>query len=394
MNEMKLSKGRMALVLLALFLSTSCTMGDMVIVPIASNLYEVFPQVGLVNAIISASALVGVPFCIVGGHLTDRMNKKTLMVGGFALYTAASIFGCVYENVYYILICRLLSTGVAWGLTSSAALGIIAELYEDEGKRGTVNGWYNAVMAAIGAVMSFVAGILAVSAWQHAFRTYWINIPILIMLAVFLPSMPPVKKAVTDKVKVKATAGWYKDLIPLLIEIFAVASSYYVIAYMISIYVADTGIGNEAFSGTLSSAGTICSFLANLGFGLIYTKMKKATAIPSLVLLGIGFLLMAFLPVQAVAVVACALMGAAWGIFYSFFYTECSVVVPEDRQGTAIGITSAVNGMAMFVCTYEVTGLKSVMGAQSVASVFPVFAAICLAAAVYAVFHWMRVKKA
>ena len=41
MNTRKLSKARMILILLALFLSTSCTMGDMVIVPIAGNLYDV-----------------------------------------------------------------------------------------------------------------------------------------------------------------------------------------------------------------------------------------------------------------------------------------------------------------------------------------------------------------
>ena len=397
MNTRKLSKARMILILLALFLSTSCTMGDMVIVPIAGNLYDVFPQVGLVNAIISAPALIGVPFCLLGGYLSDKMNKKILMVIGFALYTVTSVFGCAFENVYFILVCRLIATGVAWGLTSSAALGIIAELYEDEGKRGPVNGWYNAVMAALGSVLSLVAGYLAVSAWQNAFRAYWINIPILILLVVFLPSMPAEKKEASAAEEVKkgrtTQAGWMKGLIPILIQVLLVASSYYVITYMISVYVIDTGIGNEAFSGTLSSAGTICSFLANLAFGLIYSKLKKATAIPSFIAIGAGFLLMAFFPSRAVALVVCALMGGFWGIFYSFFFTECSVVVPEEKQGTAIGITSAVNGIAMFLCTYLVTGLKSVMKAESVTAVFPVFGIVVLGVCVYVVLLLMRGKK-
>lgn len=237
-------------------------------------------------------------------------------------------------------------------------------------------------------MLSLVAGYLAVSAWQNAFRAYWINIPILVLLILFLPSLPPKKGEDRAEARVKDTGasskGWFVKLLPILVQVLLVATSYYVINYMISVYVTDTGIGNEAFSGTLSSAGTICSFLANLAFGFIYGKLKKATAIPSFLVIGIGFMLMAFLPSKGVAIATCAVMGGFWGIFYSYFFTECSVVVPEEKQGTAIGITSAVNGIAMFLCTYAATGLKSVMGAKSLASVFPVFGAVVLAVCVYA----------
>lgn len=72
--------------------------------------------------------------------------------------TVQAVVGSLGEIDILANMPRLIATGVAWGLTSSAALGIIAELYEDEGKRGTVNGWYNAVMAALGSVLSLVAG--------------------------------------------------------------------------------------------------------------------------------------------------------------------------------------------------------------------------------------------
>ena len=395
MKTNKISGARLVLALAALFLSTCCTMGDMAIVPIFSVFYEIFPQTALVNAIISAPSIVGLFFCLIGGYLTDKVDKKWLMVAGFALYTVTSVFGAAFKNVYYILFCRCMATGAGWGLTSSAAFAIIADLFEDEQKRGAVNGWYNAAMAIIGAVLSFVGGILAVGAWKNAFHTYWINIPILLMLIIFLPSMPAVQKAVVEKKAASSTnlQGWYKGLIPIVIEVILVASCYYVIAYTISVYVAETGIGNEAFSGTLSSLGTIFSFLANLGFGIVYAKLRKATAIPSFVVLGIGFLMMAAFPTKSVAMVACAFMGAFWGIFYSFFYTETTVVVPEEKQGTAIGIVNAVNGMAMVVCTYGITLLKSVTGKDTLAGVFPILGVICLAVAVFAAVIWKKAPK-
>ncbi|MGL4284341.1 MFS transporter [Eubacterium aggregans] len=221
MEAKDLSKKKRVLILVALFLSTCCTMWDMVIVPIASNLYSVFENVMLVNAIISGPAITGVLFCIIGGRLTDRMNKKTLMVIGFSIFTVTSIFGCTVENGVYILICRLMATGVAWGLTSSAALGILAELYLDEKKHGTIIGWYNAAMAIIGAMLSLVAGNLAVNGWQLAFQTYWIAIPVLAMLIVFLSSMPS-KIGEKKHEKIKGDAGWYRKLIPLSLQIFFV----------------------------------------------------------------------------------------------------------------------------------------------------------------------------
>jgi len=399
MNAKKMSKARLALALAALFLSTSCTMGDMAVVPIFANLFEVFPQTAIVNGIISWPSIVGLFFCLIGGYLTDKMDKKWLMVIGFALYTLTSVFGCAIENVYYIAACRCLATGAGWGLTSTAAFAIIADLYEDENKRGTVNGWYNASMALMGAALSFIGGILAVTAWQNAFRTYWINVPILIMLIAFLPSLPPKKEAAAESKAASAASGkdltgWYKPLIPIIIQVLVVASCYYVIAYMISVFVADAGIGNEAFSGTLSSVGTIFSFLANLVFGLYYAKLKKATGLPSFLVLGAGFLLMGLVPTRGVSMVCCALMGAFWGIFYSFFYTETTVVVPEEKQGTALGIINAVNGLCMVVCTYGVTALEGVMGTESIVPLFPILGVLCLLIAAFAAVLVIRAKKA
>lgn len=393
METSKLSKGSVTLILVSLFLSTMCTMGDMVIVPIAGNLYDVFDNVMLVNAIISAPAVTGLLFCLIGGRMVDKMDKKFVMILGFVIFTLSSVFGAVIENVYYVLICRLLATGVAWGLTSTAALGILADMFLDEEKHGMVVGWYNAAMAAIGAVLSFVAGNLALSGWKTAYNTYWAAIPVLVMLILFLPSAPPKQLSGNSDKTAKGAAGWYKPLLPLCGQVFFIGAAYYVIVYVIAVYVADAGIGNEAFSGTLSSIGTIASCLACMSFGVVYTKLKKATPLPSFFLIAAGFFLMAAFPNRAIAVICCAVMGASWGIFYSYFYAHCTEIVPEQMQGTALGIVGAVSGIASFFCTYMVTGLQSVMGVTSSVGVWPAFGVISLVVAVLSVIGYVKTRK-
>ena len=82
-----LPKWRLVLALAALFLSSMCTMGDFVITPIVSNIYEVFGEQSefLVNLGITGPAIVGLPFGLAAGFLCDRMDKKVVMVVGFAI---------------------------------------------------------------------------------------------------------------------------------------------------------------------------------------------------------------------------------------------------------------------------------------------------------------------
>ena len=131
MTEAKqLTKGRMVLALAALFLSSMCTLGDLVVNPIVANLYEVFandPE-WLINFGITGPALVGLPFGLLAGLLCDRIDKKWVMVAGFAIFTVSAVFGA-QENIYAFVTLRCFATGVGWGITNTAALSILADMF-------------------------------------------------------------------------------------------------------------------------------------------------------------------------------------------------------------------------------------------------------------------------
>lgn len=161
MSAMKqIPKWRMVIGIAALFISSMCTLGDMVITPIAVNLYEVFADApeALLNFGITGPALVGLPFGLLAGWLCDRFDKKWVMVVGFAIFTFSAIFGAAIENIWYFVITRCLATGVGWGITNTAAFSILADLFSDEKQHGRMVGFYNAAMSIMGAVLSSVAG--------------------------------------------------------------------------------------------------------------------------------------------------------------------------------------------------------------------------------------------
>ena len=367
--ELNISNGRKWLAFIALALSSMCTLGDMVINPIAAALFEVFAgqSEALINFSITGPALVGLPFGVLAGVLCDRIDKKIVMVTGFAIFVVSACFGGV-DNLPLFVTLRCFATGVGWGITNTAALSILAVMYADEAEHGKFVGWYNMVMSIMGALMAFVAGILAVGGWQHAFWTYYISIPVLVMLIIFLPSMRPTSHSSNSKEKESgaADAGWWKALVPLTIQVFFVALGFFVSLYMIALYVTDAGIGDEAFIGVLSSISTIATAIASAVFGALYAKFKNAVYLPGLFVMGACYLVMSFFPSQITAVVCIALLSLMWPTYFCYFYARCTELVPASKAGTATSIVALSDGLAATACSYLLTGSMSIMGVDAV----------------------------
>ena len=387
-----LPKWRLVLALAALFLSSMCTMGDLVISPIVSNIYEVFGDQSefLVNLGITGPAIVGLPFGLAAGFLCDRIDKKIVMVVGFAIFTLSSVFGIAYENLYWFVVMRQLATGVGWGITNTAALSILADLFVDKGEHGKYVGWYNAAMSIIGALLAIVAGNLALSGWQNAYRTYLVAIPVLVMLIVFLPSFPPLGKAAVEERRESADASasdsaadgfWWKKLVPLSLQVLVVACCYYVILYMISIYVVDSGAGDEAFTGMLTSVMTISSAIGSMLFGMAYEKFRTAVYLPALFVIAGAFFVLAFVPVASVIVATLAVAGFAWPFFFCDFYSHCTAVSPANKAGTATSIVAAANGVAVTLSSYLLMGSIDATGGNSL-TVYPAFGVVMIAVGV------------
>lgn len=398
MTEAKdLSKGKLVLALVALFLSSMCTLGDLVVNPIVANLYEVFADSPewLINLGITGPALIGLPFGFIAGVLCDRLDKKWVMVVGFAIFTVSACCGALITDIYYFVALRLCATGIGWGITNTAALAILADLFTDEDEHGKYVGWYNTVMSLLGAGMAAVAGMLAAGGtWQSAFQTYLISIPVLVMLVIFLPPFKPKKKSaeVAEAGAETVPAGWWTKLIPLTIQVFFVALCYFVLLYMIALFVTDANAGDEAFIGMLASAGTIACAIGSFVFGSAYKRLKNAVYLPALFIMGLCFFAMAFMPSAGVITACVIIAGLFWPFYFCFFYTRCTELAPASRAGTATSIVAVSDGLAAAACSYVLTGLMGAMGATSV-QVWPVFGVILVIMGVISCIWFFATRK-
>ena len=184
----KMTKTQRILFYITIILVNIVVLGENVIIPITYNLYEAFPDhTAGVNFIISGPSIILVVASILAGKLLRRFSTKSILLTGGFLFVFGTVFGLSIKTIPYIIFTRC-CVGISEAFVNVAALAMIAEVYEDEQKRASFVGIFNAFMNLLGVVMGQMAGILAAVKWEYAYRVYWAAIPMVIMVIFFLPN--------------------------------------------------------------------------------------------------------------------------------------------------------------------------------------------------------------
>ncbi|POP30571.1 hypothetical protein C3B58_20590, partial [Lactonifactor longoviformis] len=188
--SVKMSKAKASLFALACFLSSFTIMWQMYEVVIINDLYMVFPNhAAIITGILSWPALLTALASLAAGSLLKKLSTKAeLIVAGVLML--AGIVPAFSADVYVLLVCSILMA-IAAGISNTAGMAIISEVYLDENKRSRMMGWYNASMSLLSCGITLIGGVLAVQGWQTGFHIYWFTVPMLLLCILFLPNIRP-----------------------------------------------------------------------------------------------------------------------------------------------------------------------------------------------------------
>jgi MFS family permease len=378
-------KIRNVLVVATLSLSTMAIMGDMVIIPVAENLFSDFSgaNIGILNYILSGPALIGAFSSLLCGKLMPYAGKKKLLVISFILFMIGSIGGDLIHTVYYMVVMRTL-VGAGYGAVMVLSVAIIADVFADEKSKSSVMGIYNAMMAGVGALLGWVSGIVATAGWRLVFRIYLASIPVFIMILFFIPSG---KKNDTSAEAGPAVADEKMPWLKLLLldgAFFVYNTIYCIVYYQISMVITDKAIGDVAFIGLLSALGTVGSFLFCCFFGLYYNKFKRFTPFVGFIGLTLGFFLLYNAQTPLIAAASCVLLGGMYGLGLSYYMMYCTVIVSPSQIPMSIGITTTMMYIGTFLSTYVSSLLQNILGV-SITGIIPPLMIVLVIGAVLSV---------
>lgn len=389
--SIEMSKFKRILFIVSILLSSVAVMGDNVLYPIIYNLYEAFPtQIGAVNYIVSGPLLVIFLVSLIASKLLRVMSKKTMMIIGGSIFAVSTIAGALVDSAIYMVVMRTF-TGVGQALVNVSAVALIAEVYVDENKRGWLMGIYNAILAAMGAVFGLISGVLATVDWRNAYNSYWVAVPMILMMILFLPNIKPEKQEKSEHVQIGKNAPFGINFWSIIFCLAVITVAFNMMAFYVSVYVAEHGLGNEAVAGVMSSCIAIGSMIFAFAFGFVYGKLKKNTLMLSFVILALALALLYFIPNIVLAGISFVLVGGSYGMAFAFSYAHGSAIAPEGRVDDAIGIATATYAISGFVSTYISTWLMNVMNTEG--TITPTLIVPMLAMVVFIVLYPILTKE-
>jgi MFS family permease len=381
------------IIVLALSLVHLNIMADNVIIPVAGNLFQDFPNanINVFNFILSGSSLVGGVSCLVFGKLMDRFAKKKLMIVAFVIFMIGGICGDLIHTAEYIAVMRAL-VGIGMGALNGIAVAFISDLFVDEEHRSSAMGIFSAMQAAIGTILSYASGALAVNNWTTVFRIYLVAIPALFILIFLVPNDKAPVLVQEAKESIKEKIDW-KKLIPLDLSFAAITTLHYAFFYQLSLVFAEKGIEDLGVIGIATALVTVGGFLLNLGFGRIYMKLKRITPVFLYGFMALSYVMLIVIPGVPMAMIASFIAGAAMGVSMSYYYMYCTVIVPPSRVPISVSITTTTMYVACFFAPYITTALQSIIGVVTILEVMPVLTAALAVGAILSLVLSLRDRK-
>lgn len=359
----QLSKTKRILAIAAIFFSTLAVMADLVITPVIGMIYGYYPDnMSAVNYIVSGPMLVLVIASLLTPYLTRHMDKKVVFTGATVIFSIGAIFGGAVDNPLFICFTRTL-VGIGEGVINTVGMSYIADLYTDPKDRNRISGYYNAAQSLAGMVLSYAAGSLAAGGvWLEVYKLYWLAIPMLVMVILFVPSVKPQKAADVQKQEKakKEPMGWrywFMSACFLIMNITLGAT----VLYYLSSYIFEHNLGDSSFTGLATAVKSVVGILVGLGYGWIVSKCGRYTSTVSYVTYALTLVILILLPSKFVALVVGTICGLTYKVLMSYNYAHGFAIVPASRIDDASSITTAVYGVGSFACTYFATWLMGVM---------------------------------
>ena len=342
---------------------SALTMGALAVASGVADLAAAFPEVPveLVQMLITAPILVQTPVTLFSSVFRRFASPKTLLVLACVLFMVGGLTPYLIHVFPVILVMRCVY-GAGVGLVVPLTASLAAEHFQGK-ERAAVMGLNSAIGMLGGAFYTYVGGQLSVIGWQYCFLAYLIGIPVLIATVLFLPAG---QKAAGPE-EPRQAAGLR---LPGVVFTVAITSLVYLVFYFaytnhISLFVANTGLGNASHSGMSYSIVNACGFVGGLLFGALSQRAGGKMLPVSVGVTTVGFFIIGMSQNLPVLYAGSVLIGVGLSWFMPQTQLMIGASVPQEQCTYAYGVNGAVSNAGQFLSALVLGGCAAVLGLET-----------------------------
>lgn len=398
---MRIQTGRETIPLITLVgiwsISALNALPGLAVSPILGQLSAIFPQSTEldIQMLSSLPSLLLIPFIILAGKLTEKVNFIWLLQLGLGIFALSGILYLLSGKMWQLIAVSAL-LGIGSGMIVPLSAGLISKYFTGQ-YRVKQFGLSSAITNITLVLATSLTGYLAEINWHLPFVVYLLPL-VSIVLSVYL------KRSMTDEeghasltVASDKTVDAQSDVVaaksPFGIHVshlLQIMSFYGLVTYLVVIVSFNLPFLMKEYHFSSGNSGLLISlfFLAIMAPGFVLNQivgfLREKTKFYSLLSIAIGMAFILVSRTEWVMGLGCVFTGLGYGIIQPVAYNKTTHTAIPRKVTLALAFVMSMNYLAILLCPFIVDFFQSLFHVKSQQFAFAFNLCITLIAIVWA----------
>lgn len=280
----------------------------------------------------------------VAGLIADKLGRRVLLQVGVALYVVSGTSGLWLDDLYALLISRLLLGG-AVGIVMVCTMALLTDHFQGPA-RDKAMGVQSSAMAVGGIIFISLGSVLAEVSWRTPFLVYLLPIALLPLIQIYVTKPPP--RVQTQEEADEAFPFGFAFLIYGIA--FVSMLVFYFVPTQLPFYTLELGADSPASAGFAIVCSQVFSAIASAKYYWLREKIgNRRILLISALLTAAGYLVLSQADSVEIIYLGMPLIGIGLGLNFPNTSTWLMSRVPSTMRGRASGGLSTAVFLGQFL---------------------------------------------
>ena len=377
---MKIQTGRGTIPLITLIaiwsISALTSLPGLAVSPILGDLTKIFPKATDldIQMLTSLPSLLIIPFILLGGKLTEKVDFVRILKIGLWLFAASGILYLISNKMWQLIVVSAL-LGIGSGLIIPLSTGLISKYFVGT-YRVKQFGFSSSITNFTLVIATAVTGYLAEVSWHLPFLVYLL--PLISILLVGHLKESRSDAAVKPSSQSTAPSGQtaavdtggskYGIHIRHLLQImlFYGVTTFIVLAVIFNLsFLMEKHHFSSGNSGLMISLFFLAIMAPGFCLDKIVDELKERTKAYSLLSMAVGLALIWIAPIEWLIIPGCILVGLGYGIIQPMLYDKTTHTALPQKATMALAFVMMMNYLAILLYPFIIDFLQNLFHTQS-----------------------------
>lgn len=376
---MKIQTGRGTIPLITLIaiwsVSALTSLPGLAVSPILGDLTKIFPKATDldIQMLTSLPSLLIIPFVLLGGKLTEKVDFVRILQIGLWLFAASGVLYLFSNKMWQLIVVSAL-LGIGSGLIIPLSTGLVSRYFVGA-YRVKQFGLSSAITNFTLVIATAVTGYLAEVSWHLPFIVYLLPLVSIILVGNLKTNRPESVSATSSQgiraaelAAIDTGGSKYGIHIRHLIQLMAFygVTTYIVLAVIFNLpFLMEKHHFSSGNSGLMISLFFLAITVPGFCLDKIVGYLKERTKLYSLLAVGLGLLLIWIAPIEWFIIPGCILVGLGYGVIQPMLYDKTTHTALPQKTTLALAFVMMMNYLAILIYPFLVDFFQKLFHTQS-----------------------------